>query len=427
MRATERRRAALKRIWSAGVAAADPTAVVAAAVHVRPDGTVQIGDTRLPSGPVWAIAIGKAASAMDAGFREALGERLVGSIVVGKGPDTGSDGSQAGSRRYLRGSHPVPDQRSLDAGAAVLAFADAIPAGAAVVCLISGGGSALVDVLRDGVELADLQSVTRDLLASGATIQEMNAVRGRLSRIKAGGLRRVLAHTRAVSLVVSDVLGSDPASIASGLTAEPSALRAEDVLSQYGIERVLPAVPEPGAETAHETLIVADVSTAIDAAAAAARAEGFVPQVLLRDLDGEAREVGRLLAGIVRATAAEPVTRGTCLIAGGETTVTMRTTPNGPGGRNCEAALAAALRISGAGTDVTLAFLATDGDDGTTGAAGAIVDGDTVPARLRRQAETALATHEAYGFLRERGALWSPGISGTNVNDLVIGLTGHAG
>ncbi len=423
MHATERRRAAVQRIWSAAVAAANPSEVVAAAVRLQPDGGVLVGEIALPDRPIWAIAIGKAASSMEAGLRDAVGARLVGSIVVGKGPDTAIVAQQVPTRHYLRGSHPVPDQRSLDAGAAVLAFAEAIPAGDAVVCLISGGGSALVEVLRDGIDLAELQGVTRDLLASGATIQEMNAVRGRLSQIKAGGLRQALAHTHAVSLVISDVLGNDPASIASGLTAEPSSLRAEDVLARYGVACVLPDASVKRNDVDHEIVIVADVTTAIDAAVVAAQAEGHAPWVLLPDLDGEARFVGSLLGGIVRAAALDDASDPRCFIAGGETTVTIRNTPDGPGGRNCEAALAAALRIAGA--DVTLAFLATDGDDGTTGAAGAIVDGTTVPAQLRRRAEAALSAHEAYGFLRERGALWSPGISGTNVNDLVIGLTGR--
>jgi glycerate 2-kinase len=304
----------------------------------------------------------------------------------------------------------------------VLDFARRVPDGALTLCLISGGGSALVEALRKSVTLEELQRVTDQLLRAGASIQELNAVRSRLSAFKAGGLLAALSQATVVNLIVSDVLGDDLSAIASGPTSVPNhAIDAEDVLQRYNVRCKLPAPQPHHALSQPRTLVVANVSLAIDSAASAAAAVGYRPIVLTRSLDGEAREVGRALASIVADTAAGRTSfkRPVALIAGGETVVTVR--GDGKGGRNSECALAAALRLEGV-EHVAIGCLATDGDDANTGSAGAIVGGATINAGNRVAAQQALANNDSWTFLRGAGATLDTGPTGTNVNDLVIAL-----
>jgi len=394
---------------------------VRAHLAIADDGHVIVGGQQIEIGEVgvYAIAIGKASVTMVDAAAERIGERFTAGLAVSKAESP----SQNPKVSALLGSHPVPDGRSLAAGEAVLRFAHEVPDGAVVMCLISGGGSSLVEDLCDGVDLDRLRELTSGLLRAGASIHELNAVRSRLSRIKAGGLMRALSHARVYNLIVSDVLGDDLQTIASGPTVPPLDSDAEAVMRRFGMPGTLPSLREQRALPMPPTTVVANLSIALDSAAKMAVELGYEPIVLTRSLDGEAREVGRLLASIVAdgATGKASFGRRSCVLAGGETTVTVR--GDGAGGRNTEAALAAAMRLSGVG-DVALGFLATDGDDGTTGAAGAIVDGSTVAAVERGDALDALQRNDSYRFLRTREAILKTGPTGTNVNDLAIGLIG---
>jgi glycerate-2-kinase len=373
----------------------------------------------VPDAGIYAIAIGKAAAEMMAAVQATIGERFAHGIVITKIPPS----VRISRVRVVLGSHPVPDRRSLDAGDELLTFARAIPSGALVLCLISGGGSALAEVLRDGVTLDQLRVVTQRLLRAGASIRELNAVRSRMSQIKAGGLLDVLAHTQVVNLIVSDVLGDDLHAIASGPTVPPyPGADADEILRRHRIDlRLPPAVRDDNVPASPVTRVVASLSLAIDAAAESARARGFAPVVLTRSIDGEAREVGRLTGAILTdirrggSTLHPPV----CLLGGGEMVVTVR--GQGVGGRNTEAALSAAARLAGV-EEVALGFLATDGDDGSTGATGAIVDGWTVPRGDIPAAIDALDRNDSYTYLERRGAIQPGSATGTNVNDLVVGL-----
>jgi glycerate-2-kinase len=385
------------------------------------DGALEIdGKNYSVENGVYAIAIGKAAPEMLLAVEVVLGTAFSDGIAVTKTAPT----DYTGRARILLGAHPTPDQRSLAAGRAVLDFARRVPDGALTLCLISGGGSALVEALREGVTLKELQRVTEQLLRAGASIQELNAVRSRLSAFKAGGLLAALSQTTVVNLIVSDVLGDDLSAIASGPTSVPNdAIDAGAVLQRYNLRCKLPAPEHQRKLTQPRTLIVANVSAAIDAAAGAAQAVGYQPVVLTRSLDGEAREVGRALASIVADTAAgrtsfEPPV---AIIAGGETVVTVR--GDGKGGRNSECALAAALRLERV-ERVAIGCLATDGDDASTGSAGAIVDGRTITSDNRSSARAALAINDSWTFLSATGATLDTGPTGTNVNDLVIALVG---
>jgi hydroxypyruvate reductase len=414
-------RATIQDIYRAAVAAVDPEALVRGAFSSR-QGRARINSNGesfpIPETGAYVIAIGKAGPAMASGAAAALGDALRGGIVVAK---------QAAEVRHaavevLEGAHPVPDERSLEAGRRVLEFARKIPAGALAICLISGGGSALVESLPSGVTLDQLRDITSKLLGGGASIHELNAVRSRLSLIKGGGLLGELRQVDIVNLIVSDVLGDDLTVIASGPTVQPQeSLSAEDVLEAYGLRVRLPAEVRRPARNPIHTAILANVGTAVEAAARAAEGQGYEPVVLTRRLDGEARVTGRVFAAIATDAGSprSPLRPGCCVLAGGETTVTLR--GDGIGGRNTEAALAAALALQGK-SGVTLGFLATDGDDGVSGAAGAIVDDATIPIELRRDARRALERNDSYGFLAGVGAAWSPGATGTNVNDLAIGI-----
>ncbi len=238
---------------------------------------------------IYIIAIGKAAALMAAGAAEALGDRVAGGIVVTKHPVR----TRLPEFIYLTGAHPIPDARSLEAGQAVLTFAEDLPADGRVICLISGGGSALVESLRPGFELDDLQEITATLLRAGAPIEELNAVRSRLSNIKGGGLLRALGDRALVNLIVSDVLGDNLQAIASGPTVIPvQSSSAEEIVERYSLEIRLPEVSKSIVRPPVETIIVANLPMAIEAAAEEAQDLGLRPQLLTSQLEGEAREAG---------------------------------------------------------------------------------------------------------------------------------------
>jgi glycerate 2-kinase len=410
---------AIQEIYSASVQSVLPDTVLRKAL-IRKGTILQIGDTPfcVDDAPVYALAIGKAAGEMMAVVEGILGDSLVAGIAVVKTRD--DDGSLKST--VVTGSHPVPDQRSLDAGEQVLAFAAAVPAGALVLCLISGGGSALVESLRPGVSLDDLQHVTRNLLQGGASIHELNAVRARLSYTKAGGLLSALSHATVMNLIISDVIGDDLATIASGPTVLPQeGISAEVVLKTYGVDFTLPEAVATTLEDTPASHIVGSLSIAIDAAVERAETLGFQPVVLGRGFSGEARHAAATLAAILADTASGRTSfgPGTCFIGGGETTVTVR--GGGRGGRNTESALSAALVLSDM-PGVAAGFLATDGDDAETGVAGGIVTGTTVSRRERQSAREALDINDSFSFLERVGATWGKGPTGTNVNDLFIGI-----
>lgn len=414
-------RALVERIYRAAVAAVDPRMCVSSALNATAeDGALVVADSRVEIGDegIYLIAFGKAGESMAQGAVDALGDLCRNGIVVTKAPVR----EPIEGFEYFLGAHPLPNERSLEAGEAVLDFAGRIPDGSLVLCLISGGGSALVEALRPDVSLEDLQEATGQLLRGGAPIQDLNAVRSRMSRIKGGGLLAALNHTRVANLIVSDVLGDDLHAIASGPTVKPVlSMPAEDVLHRYGVELDLPDQAELSAHEPVATAIVANLGRAIDAAAVEATSSGLQPLVLADRLTGEAREVGATIAAILAGSHHElsPLSPGSCMLAGGETTVKVR--GDGTGGRNSEAALGAALELRGS-TGLTVGFLATDGDDGMSDAAGAIVDGATISQDETGLARRALDDNDSVGFLSGTGAVWRPGATGTNVNDLVIGI-----
>jgi glycerate 2-kinase len=361
---------------------------------------------------------------MAAAAYDVLGRRIVRGVVA---VPRGTTLAAPDRITFFPAGHPHPDQGSLASGQAVQEMLAETTADDLVLTLVSGGGSAMLEIPAPGITLPALQSVNDALIRSGAPIDEINVVRSALSRVKSGGLARVAAPARCVALILSDVVGDRMSSIASGPTVSrrASPQRAARILRDYGLWNDLPRGiraalegdrPPPKRVPHAVNLLVGSNRLVVDAASFAASEIGFRVRVLSRRMHGEAREAGqRMASAMVRAGG------GSCLLMGGETTVHVR--DGGRGGRNQELALAAAIRLEGK-PGATLMALATDGVDGPTDAAGAIVTGET--AHRARQAnidlDAALAAHDAYPCLDRLGALVRTGPTGTNVNDLVVGL-----
>lgn len=337
----------------------------------------------------------------------------------------------AGRIKIVEAGHPVPDAASEAAARAILGAVGNLGRDDLVIALISGGGSALLTLPAGSMTLADKQAVNNALLLSGATIAEMNTVRKHLSAVKGGRLAAAVRPARLVTLVISDVPGDDPATIASGPTvADPSTREdAAQIVARFKLElpeaarEVLatgPETPKPG-EIAGEVHIIAAPSQALSAAAAVARAVGLTPLVLGDALEGESRELGTVMAGIARSVRARglPVPAPAVLLSGGETTVTIGQDGAGKGGRNTEFLLGLAIAMQGQSGTWAIAG-DSDGIDGTDDAAGAIVAPDTL-SRGRAaglDARHLLARHDSYSYFDRLGDLVRTGPTLTNVNDI---------
>ncbi len=370
-------------------------------------------------GPVAMLAFGKAACAMAQGARDVLSDRIVDGLIVtkaGYGEELPWPVHEAG--------HPVPDERSIAAGVALLEFISRIPEQTTVLVLLSGGASALIEVLPAGVSLAAWQGLTDWLLAHDVGIAEINAVRKRLSGIKGGRLAARLAPRPVRVLAISDVPGDDPRVIGSGPFTADAALESDASLPALPddlralLQHALPA-PRPD-DPCFQNVRFDVIATLADAKhAVAAQAKGWGVAVELHDefLSGEAAATGARLAQVLRA--APP---GVLHVWGGETTVHLPPHP-GRGGRNQQLALSAALALQGS-TGIWLLAAGTDGSDGPTDDAGALVDGGTVArgAVEGLKAETCLAAADAGRFLEASGDLLQTGPTGTNVMDLVLGF-----
>jgi glycerate 2-kinase len=381
---------------------------------------------------VFVIGGGKAAAPMTAAVADILGHRLTAGAIVTKYGHIVSPPAIP-SLEILEAGHPVPDENSVRGAQAVAVLARRATERDLVICPISGGGSALLTLPVPGLTLADLQAITDALLRSGATINEINTVRKHCSQIKGGNLARLVAPATLVTLILSDVVGDPLDVIASGPTVpDPTTVEhARAVLAQHfpswtKWDRLCetPKPDDPIFERVQNVVVGSNRLAAL-AAVEKARQLGFNALLLSTYVEGEAREVARVAAALAKGTSAcgDPLLPPACLVWGGETTVTVR--GYGKGGRNQELALAAALALDG-WLDVLLMALATDGTDGPTDAAGAVVTGETV-ARARAlglDPQAALGNNDSYPFFDALGDLIRTGPTGTNVNDLLFVLIG---
>ena len=419
-------RAHFQHIHQAALQAVDPSVAVAQALRLR-HASLHVGEHTLPvahTSRIFLIALGKAAPRMAQAASERLGARLtLGLAAVPHGTRIPPP------RRvtFLPAGHPLPDRGSLAAGAAVGRLLAQTRQDDIVLVLVSGGGSAMLDLPRAGVRLADLRWLNAALLSCGAPIEQINLVRIAVSSLKGGGLTRLAAPARVIALVLSDVVGDRLSVIASGPTVlrRPNLVAARQILRRHGLWAACPAsivqalsgtAPSLARAPRPIHLLVGSNRQAVAAVEQAAKQLGFQPRVVTHRLQGEARAVGAQLAHRLRA--ASP---GSCLILGGETTVSLH--GKGRGGRNQELALAAAIELDGM-PDVAVMTLATDGIDGPTDAAGAVVTGTTVAAIRRKGLDPlrSLARNDSYFALESAGALLRLGPTGTNVGDIVVGL-----
>ncbi len=437
-------------ILAAALAAVDPAAAVRRALH-RQGETLIVRDRSYDLAAfrrLIVIGAGKAGAPMAQAVAEVLGDHIDDGFVVVKYKHTLAPGQVAAPLRLVEAGHPTPDQAGLEAGAEVLRRAEQAGPDDLVICLLSGGGSALLEALAPGLTLADLQATTDLLLASGASIRAINTLRKRLSLVKGGQLARAIAPATCLTLVLSDVVGSPLDAIASGPTSPDPSTWAEAwaVVERYnlagrlpaavrqrlaaGRDGALPETPKPGDPifAQNQTVVVADNAIAAEAARIEAERQGYHALILTTFLEGEAREAAKFIVALAREvqTHHRPLAPPACLILGGETTVTLADCPHpGRGGRNQELALAAALALAG-NDGVTVVSLGSDGSDGPTDAAGGIVDGGTVARGLAvgLDATDHLRRHDAYPLLAAAGDLLRTGPTRTNVNDLVLALVG---
>jgi len=436
---SERQRRIAAQVMQAALEAVDPYQAVQR--HLCLDGgrlvtdgaSYDLGDIER----IWVVGGGKAGAPMVRAVEDPLGERISGGHVNVKY-------DHALPTRIVpiqEAGHPVPDQAGIDGSLAIVEILEQTGANDLVICLISGGGSALMSLPVAGVSLKDMQTLTGQLLAAGATINEINAIRKHLEQLKGGRLAQLAQPAAVLSLILSDVVGNPLDVIASGPTVADTTRYADtwEIIERYGLAQEIPDAiaevlrsgcgghrrdtPKPGdpaLQRAHN-VIIASNSLAADAARLEAEHLGLYALFLTSYLQGEAREIAQVLVAIAREVrdSGAPIPTPACVILGGETTVTLR--GQGKGGRNQEMALAAALAMQGL-DDCLIACLATDGTDGPTDASGAVADGSTVQRGrdLGLDAYAYLAENDAYPYLQAIGDLLMTGPTQTNVNDLAL-------
>ena len=422
------------RIFRAAVRAANPAEAVLR--HAKIGGGVLTAGRRKyrlsEFENIYVIGAGKAGAQMAQAVEKLLGRRITAGLVNIK------YGHAARLRRIELNEcgHPLPDAKGEHGAARIAQLAQHASARDLVICLVSGGASALLPLPAPPVTLADKQATTRLLLNCGADIHEINCIRKHISLVKGGQLARLAYPATVLTLILSDVIGDDLDVIGSGpaVPDRTTFLDARAILEKYAIWASVPAAirerlssgapetPKPGDAifAKVQNLIVASNRLAVDAAMREARALGFNTMALSTFIEGEAREVARVHAAIAKEIRAahRPLKPPACVISGGETTVTMRGA--GLGGRNQEFTLAAAIEIAGL-KDVAILSAGTDGSDGPTDAAGAIADGTTL-ARSNLNAGSSLANNDSYRFFDSVGDLIKTGPTGTNVADVQIVL-----
>ena len=430
-------------IFQAALKAVDPVEAIFRYVQLTDD-VLQVGEHRFALKDydrILVVGAGKAGAPMARALEELLRDRIADGVIVVKE----GHGLPLAHVRIHEASHPVPDERGIKGAEEILALVKDAGERDLVLCLMSGGGSALLVAPADGVTLEDKQEVTRLLLACGADIHEINSIRKHLSRAKGGGLARFAYPATVVSLILSDVIGDDLNVIASG-PAVPDTSSFDDtrqILDKYDIwNQVPPSVrsrierglkgeiedtPKGGDavfKRCYSKLVGTNIQ-ALKAAESKADKLGYGTLILSSTVEGEAREVAKVLTAIAREVrdSGNPVAAPACILCGGETTVTIR--GDGKGGRNQELALAAALAIDGLGNIVVLAG-GTDGNDGPTDAAGAIVDGHTL-ARARTEGLNPfdyLSRNDSYHFFQPLEDLVITGPTRTNVMDVYMVIVG---
>jgi len=437
----QRMRREAKAIFQASVEAADPSRCIHQNVRLCQE-ILQIGQTTYHLSDfrrIFVIGAGKASVPMAQAVEQILADRITGGVI----------NTKYGHSRPLQrievneAAHPLPDERGMEGTEKIVKLLKEADKETLVLCILSGGGSALMPHPAAGISLEEKQQTTQRLLQSGASIEETNAIRKHLSGIKGGRLCQLAHPARVVTLILSDVVGNKLETIASGPTvADPSTfadclriVERYDLVGrlpptvirrlQAGVRGGVEETPKPGDRifSSCQNLVVGDNRLAVEAARAKAISLGYNTLVLSTQIEGEAREVARVYAALAKEvlSSGNPISSPACLIGGGETTVTVKGA--GKGGRNQELVLAAAVQIDGL-RDVVILSGGTDGTDGPTDAAGAVADGQTVrrAKQMGLSASDCLRENDSYQFFRSLGDLLMTGPTGTNVMDIQIVL-----
>jgi len=425
--------------FEAALRATDPARAVERWLRIA-GGRVQIGNVRPPlNSKIRVIAVGKASSPMLTAVLNILGKRVVSGILVAPG---NSSLKNADKRIVVfRSSHPLPDEEGVRASRCVLDSIEGMQADELLICLISGGASALLPAPAASITLEDKRTVTRQLIRSRASIHQINTVRRHLSELKGGRLVERCKAGTITSLIISDVSGNVPSDIASGMTAaDPTTFRdAVNVLEEFNLwnsapQRVrnhlqqgstgkIPETPKPGNRvfTKVHNFVVADNRTACEAARMTLQKNHVPATIVTTSVDMEARSLGKLFASVARDSEqfGGPVKVPGALVFGGETTVEVR--GNGEGGRNQEVVLSSVEGIDGL-NGVAVAALGTDGVDGNSPTAGAIADPQTIVRAKRRglRVHDFAERNDSYNFFRKLNDNIHTGPTGTNVGDLYL-------
>lgn len=440
----EKLRTDARMIFDEGLRAADPGVAVRRFVRLAPNGDITAGSSQYriqDIGRIFIVGAGKAAAPMTKALEELLGDALTGGVVTTKY----GHGMPLDRVRLREAGHPVPDEEGLKGAREIMDLLSEAREGDLIFCLVSGGGSALMPMPVEGITLKDKQSATGALLACGATIHEINAIRKHISAVKGGKLARAAHPAKLISLILSDVVGDDLDVIASGPTVPDRSTFADciEILAKYAILDVVPpsvrsyleaGVRGESPETVkagdkvfdhEEHFIIGSASISLAAAKQKAESLGYHAAILSSCIEGETREVAKALAAMAKEEllSSNPLQRPACLISGGETTVTI--TGSGLGGRNMEFVLSAAMELSG-WSPVCMLSGGTDGTDGPTDAAGAVADGRTISRAMEKglRAPDFLKGNDSYHFFESLGDLLITGPTMTNVMDLRIILAG---
>ncbi|MCJ7735619.1 MAG: glycerate kinase [Anaerolineales bacterium] len=436
------------RIMASALAAVDPKESVKKHLG-REKNILQVVDQNINLdlfNSVTLLAVGKAALPMALGAAEILSEKLTRGFILTKPGDIHVPEEYQNKLKLFFGGHPIPNQGSVNAAAEIIHQLSGLTEHDLVIVLISGGGSTLFSAPEEGITLTDLQQTNRALMRCGANIQEINTIRKHLSRVKGGQLARIIHPAKTFSLVLSDVIGDPLDMIASGPTV-PDRSTFQDAVSisqKYHLRDAFPQsvnsrlesgslggyteTPKPGDSIFRDqiNLVIGSNHDAIQGAVTQAIQEGFQAGIIPDPLSGEARLAGVQMAKVLKQMAQDgnPLPRPACLIAGGETTVTLNIEDPGLGGRNLETALSAVRHLAGL-KNAALITLATDGEDGITDAAGAVVTGETFTRanEMDLNPDVFLKEHNAYPFFESLDDLLLPGVTQTNVNDLCFLFT----
>jgi hydroxypyruvate reductase len=426
------------QLIQAALKAVDPAVAVKNYFEAHPELEAHL---KARPGRLIVVGAGKASAPMAVAVAEIFGEQIAAGHIIVKYGYLPTDLPPTARIKFSEAGHPIPDQAGLTATQEIVRLLAGTNEDDTVLCLISGGGSALLSLPCEGITLDDLQTTTASLLAAGAAINEVNPIRKHLSQVKGGSLARLAAPASLYALVLSDVVGDPLPIIASGPTLPDPSTFAQvwTIVEQYqlqaklpqavmarlqaGVVGTIPETPKPDDPTFQQVhnAIIGSNRIAAQAAVNVAHSLGFAAYMLSTFIEGEAREVAKVVAGLAKGLASGESTlpRPACLVLGGETTVTLR--GKGQGGRNQELALAAAVALEG-WSNIFVTSLGTDGSDGPTDAAGAFVDGETVKrARaLGLEAMVYLNRNDAYNFFKRLDDLIMTGPTNTNVNDLIF-------